>query len=31
VSGWRVAEMNALPWDEFLAELEEARRLEGLD
>ncbi len=26
-TGWSMAEMASMPWDEFIAELEEARRM----
>jgi hypothetical protein len=31
VIGWRMAELNAMEWRDFLAEVDEARRVEGLD
>ncbi len=27
--GWSMAEIMAMPWDEFLAEVDEARAIEG--
>jgi hypothetical protein len=29
--GWSMAEIMALPWDQFIAELITARRYEGFD
>lgn len=31
VTGWSIAEIEAMSWDEFIAETIECRRFEGLD
>jgi hypothetical protein len=31
VIGWRMAEIMAMDWRDFLAEVDEARRTEGLE